>query len=141
MMNRRLRKKKRIGEFTEWGQQIIVRRNCRDGFDEFLDAFIDEAIEANGCYCGGGGKEDRLDVVVELGRSTQNLEARSQKVTAWLDARSDVESYAVGDLFDLWHGPFQDIGGVSNDAGAGDGGEGVRVTGPSHSPAAPGPQR
>jgi hypothetical protein len=32
-------------------------------------------------------------VVVELGRSTQNLEARSQKVTAWLDARSDVESY------------------------------------------------
>jgi hypothetical protein len=22
----------------------------------------------NGCYCGGGGKEDKLDVIVDLGR-------------------------------------------------------------------------
>ena len=136
-MNRRLRKKKHVGEFTKWGRQIIVKRNRKDGFDEFLDAFIDEAIEANGCYCGGGGKEDQLDVVVELGRSTGDLEARSQKVTAWLDARSDVESHSVGDLFDLWHGPFQDIG-VPGDAAAGDDGERVpRAGAVSSGPATP----
>jgi uncharacterized protein YggL (DUF469 family) len=67
-MKKRLRKKKHYGEFTEWGRQLIVTRNRKEGFDEFLDAFIEEAIEANGCYCGGGGSDDRLDVVVELGR-------------------------------------------------------------------------
>jgi uncharacterized protein YggL (DUF469 family) len=50
------------------GCQLIVRRNRRDGSDAVLDAFIDEAIEANGLYCGGGGKGSLLDVVVELGR-------------------------------------------------------------------------
>ena len=65
-MKKRLRKKKHCGEFTEWGRQLVIMRNQKDGFDEFLDAFIEEAIESNGCYCGGGGNEDKLDVVVEL---------------------------------------------------------------------------
>ena len=67
-MKKRLRKKKHQDEFGEWGRQLVITRNTKDGFDEFLDAFIENAIEANGCYCGGGGKEDSLDVVVELGR-------------------------------------------------------------------------
>jgi len=71
-MKKRLRKKKHRGEFTEWGRQLVITRNRRDGFDEFLDAFIEEAIEANGCYCGGGGKEDNLDFVVELGRRSDD---------------------------------------------------------------------
>jgi uncharacterized protein YggL (DUF469 family) len=57
-MKKRLRKKKCLGEFTEWGRQLVITRNRKDGFDEFLDAFIEETIESNGCYCGGGGKED-----------------------------------------------------------------------------------
>ena len=65
-MRKRLRKKKHVDEYTEWGRQFIITRNRRDGFDEFLDVFIEEAIEANGCFCGGSGKEDKLDVVVEL---------------------------------------------------------------------------
>ena len=36
---------------------------------------------------GGGGKEDKLDVVVELGRRTDDPDARLRKITAWLDAR------------------------------------------------------
>lgn len=69
-MKKRLRKKKHRREFTEWGRQLVITRKRKDGFDEFLDAFIEEGIEANGCYCGGGGKEDKLDVVVELGMRT-----------------------------------------------------------------------
>ena len=79
-MNKRLRKKKHIGEFTEWGRQLVVVRNRKDGFEEFLDAFIEEAIEANGCYCGGGGKEDKLDVVVELGRRSDEPDARLSRI-------------------------------------------------------------
>ncbi len=108
-MKKRVRKKKHYGEFTEWGRQLIVTRNRNEGFDEFLDAFIEEAIEANGCYCGGGGKEEKLDVVVELGRRSDDPDARLAKITAWLDGRPDVRSWRTGDEFDIWHGDFQGI--------------------------------
>ena len=86
-MKKRLRKKKHCGEFTD----------------------IEEAIESNGCYCGGGGKKDKLDVVVELGRRSDNPAARLKRITAWLDARPDVQNWRVGEEFDVWHGDFQDI--------------------------------
>jgi len=108
-MKKRLRKKKHKDEFREWGRQLVITRNRKDGFDEFLDAFIEEAIEANDCYCGGGGKEDNLDVVVELGRMADDPERRLAKITAWLDSRSDVLEYKAGPMLDLWYGSFEDI--------------------------------
>ena len=110
-IKKRLRKKKHCGEFTEWGRQLVIMRNQKDGFDEFLDAFIKEAIESNGCYCGGGGNRDKLDVVVELGRRSDDPAARLKRITAWLDDRPDVQSWRVGEEFDVWHGNFQDIDG------------------------------
>jgi len=102
-MKKRLRKKKHYGEFAEWGRELTVLRNTKDGFDQFFDAFIGEAIEANRCYCGGGGSGDRLEVVVELGRRSDDPDARLTKIMAWLDARPDVRSIEVGKEFDLWH--------------------------------------
>ena len=92
-----------------WGRKLVIVRNRKDGFDEFLDAFIEEAIESNGCCCGGGGKEDKLDVVVELGRRSGEPDAGLNKITAWLDARSDVENWRVGEEFNLWHGELKNI--------------------------------
>jgi uncharacterized protein YggL (DUF469 family) len=66
-MKKRLRKKKHLCEFAQYERQLIVNRNRKDGFEEFLYAFVEEAIEQSGCYCGCGGKEDKLDVVVEIG--------------------------------------------------------------------------
>jgi uncharacterized protein len=108
-MKKRLRKKKHHGEFTEWGRQLVITRNRKDGFDEFLDAFIGEAIESNGCYCGGGGMEDKLDVIVELGRRSDYPDARMARINAWLDDRADVQSWRLGEEFDVWHGNFKDI--------------------------------
>jgi len=102
-MKKRLRKKKHRGEFTQWGRQLVVIRNRRDGFEEFLDAFIEQAVEANKCYCGGGGKEDKLDVVIELGRRADDPEARLNRITAWLAARPDVKSWKTGEEFDIWN--------------------------------------
>ena len=110
-MKKRLRKKKHYGEFTEWGRQLVITRNHKNGFDEFLDAFIEEAIESNGCYCGGGGKEDKLDVIIELGRRPDDPDARMANIIAWLNARADVQSWRIGEEFDVWHGNFQDIEG------------------------------
>ena len=108
-MKKRIRKKKHLGEFSEWGRQIVIERNRKKDFDEFLDAFIEEAIEANECYCGGGGKEDKLDVIVELGCYSKNPEAKMAKITAWLDARPDVQGYKIGGLFDIWNDNYDDI--------------------------------
>ena len=108
-MKKRLRKKKHYGEFAEWGRQLVIKRNRKDGFDEFLDAFIEQAIESNGCYCGGGGKEDKLDVIVELGRRSDDPDARLKKIIAWLDARPDVQNWTLGEEFDIWYGDFHDI--------------------------------
>jgi len=46
-MKKRTRKKKHCGELSECGRQLVIMRNRKDGFDEFLDAFIEEAIELN----------------------------------------------------------------------------------------------
>jgi uncharacterized protein YggL (DUF469 family) len=108
-MKKRLRKKKHCGEFTELGRQLVITRNRKDEFDEFLDAFIEDAVEANGCCGGGGGKEDKLDMVIELGRRSDDPESRLKRITAWLDARTDVQSWKMGDEFDVWHGIFNDI--------------------------------
>lgn len=108
-MNKRLRKKRRRGEFAEWGRRLMITRNRKDGFDEFLDAFIEQAVEANDCYCGGGGVDDRLDVVLELGRRADEPDARFRKIVAWLDARPDVQQWKASELFDLWYGDFDAI--------------------------------
>lgn len=106
-MKKRLRKKKHLREFTEWGRQLVIKRNHKDGFDEFLDAFLEEAIEANGCYCGGGGKGDGLNVVVELGRRSGGPEAKLTSIIEWLEARFDVQEWMIGEEFDVWHGAFR----------------------------------
>ena len=108
-MKKRLRKKKHCGEFTQWGRQLVITRNTKDGFDDFLDAFILGAVEANGCFCGGVGCGDNLDVIVELGRSLNDVSSRMQKITSWLDSRLDIQGYRLGDVFDLWNGDYKDL--------------------------------
>jgi uncharacterized protein len=107
-MKKRVRKKKHRGEFAEWGRQLVITRNRKDEFDEFLDAFIAEAIEANGCFCGGGGKEERLDLIVELGRRSEDPGARLKNIAAWLDSRPDVQRWKIGEEVDIWNGDFED---------------------------------
>jgi len=114
-MKKRLRKKKRQFEFREWGRQLVIVRTRTDGFNEFLDAFIMEAIEAHGCRCGGCGKDDSLDVVVELGRAMGDRDERLRSMSAWLDGRSDVASYRIGPLFDLWHDDCPELPDVTQE--------------------------
>ena len=93
-MKKRLRKKTHRGEFTEWGRQLFITRSRKDGFDEFVDTFIEEAIVANGCCCGGGGgEEDNLNVIVELGCRSNDPDARVKAITAWLNAQPDVQGW------------------------------------------------
>ena len=106
-MKKRLRKKRRIGEFAEKGCRLVVLRTTKNDSLAFNDAFILEAVEMNGCYCGGSLAEDRLDVVLELGRSSEDPLSRLTRIADWLRARSDVAGWRAGPILDLWHDPAE----------------------------------
>lgn len=108
-MKKRLRKKKHLGEFVEWGVSVAILLQREADFNRFLDDFIDEAIERNDCFFGGGGRAPRLEGVIELGKASDGPEEKLKKVIGWLEAREDIERYAIGTRIDLWHGAFDEM--------------------------------
>jgi len=108
-MKKRLRKKKHVGEFAVFGIPVSIRLVDGKDFDSFLDAFLEHAIEANGCYFGGCGQKDRLSGILELGRKADLLEERLKKISYWLDTKSDVANYLMGEIDDLWYSSFDDL--------------------------------
>jgi uncharacterized protein YggL (DUF469 family) len=108
-MKKRLRKKKHVGEFATFGVPVAVKLAAGTDFDSFLDAFLEEAIEANGCYFGGGGQKHRLSGIIELGRKIDLSEERLKKVSHWLSSNSNVANHIIGEIEDLWYGSFDDL--------------------------------
>lgn len=101
-MRKRLRKKKRVGEFQEFGVELEMKLRTGVDFDTFLDDFIRDAVEANGLAFGGGGQSNHLDGFLELGRQ-DTYQSKIEKVTAWLAAERRIETFVVGDPVDAWN--------------------------------------
>ncbi len=106
-MRRRLRKKRRVGEYQEFGFDAtytpatgLSASDC----NKLLDAFIEQAIEANGLACGGGGLKTMKFFVTRMKRRGSATEADRLIVQHWLQSRPDVASFNVGGLRDAWHG-------------------------------------
>jgi len=100
--SRRLRKKLCVDEFQELGFEINL--TYREGIepnevDNFLEAFLDDAMEANGLgYIGG---EDYGFVC--LARRGSVTEEQRNQVEAWLKGRSELSAYIVSPLMDVWY--------------------------------------
>lgn len=100
--SRRLRKKLCVDEFQELGFEINL--TYREGVDakvvdEFLEAFLENAMEANGLgYIGG---EDYGFVC--LARRGSVTEEQRNQVEAWLKERSELSEYTVSPLMDVWY--------------------------------------
>lgn len=107
-VKKRLRKKKHKGEFAEFGRKLVVKRNTDNDFDTFLDRFID-IVEKSGCSCGGGGGDDYLDMVVQLGRRQQNPDQRIKAIESELRKDATIASIQIGEEFDLWYGDFDNL--------------------------------
>jgi uncharacterized protein YggL (DUF469 family) len=113
-MKKRIRKKKRLGEFVEWGALLKARLNIstEERLDAFMDEFI-EMIESLNCYCGGGISIERgLDMVVELGVNKKVALDKLEQVEVWLNGHECVVTVEVlgtkhggqyDKIFDLWH--------------------------------------
>lgn len=106
-MRKRLRKKKRVGEFTELCFEL--RADLRDGLanaelGEFVDRLID-AVEARQlAFSGGAGRDHKLaGVVTREGRGSAT-EADRAALAAFLDHDASVVQHEIGKLQDAWHG-------------------------------------
>jgi hypothetical protein len=104
-VKRRLRKKRRIGEFREDCFELRFHINPSldtDGIDTVTDAFI-EMIEASGLQFGGGGFAEWSGVVQGPFRSSATEEDRAA-VLAWLANHPEIVDASAGTLRDAWHG-------------------------------------
>ena len=108
LMKKRLRKKKHIGEFKKYGVQFSLKRATTKDFDAFLDVFLEEAIDANGCSFEGGGKDNKLYGYIELGIKDRNPEMKLSKIKVWMINRSDIENFVFGHVTDACYGPFDE---------------------------------
>ncbi|MFK3796963.1 MULTISPECIES: YggL family protein [unclassified Pseudomonas] len=100
--SRRLRKKLCVDEFQELGFELNLE--FKEGLDDqaidgFLDAFLTDAMDANGLdYVGGD--DYGLVCLAERGSVTEEQRAT---VEAWLKGRSEVTKVEVGPLIDAWY--------------------------------------
>ena len=106
-MNKRLRKKKRVGEFKELGFELLG--DLRPGIsDDDIEAFIDRLIvvvEARELGFGGGAWRDhKLEgFVTRMGRGSATEDDRTA-LAAFLAGDDAVVRHEVGALRDAWYG-------------------------------------
>lgn len=105
-MKKRLRKKRRVGEFQEFGFEVHIKlKDILDTItsDRFLDDFIFQAIEANGLLFGGGGRDDTWEGFVTLNRRGSTTQLHQDQIRNWLSGRPEVLEFKIGDLQDAWY--------------------------------------
>jgi uncharacterized protein YggL (DUF469 family) len=112
-MKKRVRKKKRLGEFQEFGfktgfcfsdQLSVESRN------NLLNRFIEIAIEKNGLQFGGGGGGNEWHGFVTLDNSRgSTLVKHRQAVEIWFILESEISEYYLTDMIDAWYGDLDDV--------------------------------
>ncbi len=107
-MNKRLRKKKLLGEFREYGFRIWFRLAAELSTDErnlLLTAFLAEAVEPHDLMFGGGGASDTWDgFIASALRRGSATETHRAAVVAWFARQPRIVGYRVYRLVDAWYG-------------------------------------
>ena len=95
-MKKRLRKKRRLGEFQELGFPVSFTA-AESAFDEFI-----EMIEQHNLQYGGSGCEDTWEGFVEGEWRRSVTGEQRETVGRWLSNHPRIESVAVGEFVDMW---------------------------------------
>lgn len=105
-MNRRIRKKHRVGEFQEMGFDLTFRLDdsvTSEAADDVMYRFVEEAIAGNGLAFFGWGDRSVEGTVITRSRGSVTADQRAA-VDGWLAAQGEVAERTVGELADAWHG-------------------------------------
>ena len=111
-LRRRLRKKRRLAEFREFGFSVLYQLESGadpSTADAFLDRFVESAVEANGLLCGGGGGPVQFEFFVVGQTRLGASEAQRRRLQEWLRRQPEVAFQRVGELEDAWHGPLSSL--------------------------------
>lgn len=106
-MKKRLRKKFRLGEFTEFEFPVAFKmKDTPDtaAVDALLGVFLDE-VETRGLVGGGTFSNEgdfRFSLYANRARVAVTEEHR-QAMEAWLSANPAIATHTVGPLVDAWH--------------------------------------
>lgn len=105
-MKRRLRKKKRVGEFKELGFELVADLDPAVEGSQ-LDAFVERLIsfvESRDLGFGGGVGPAKLDgFVSRFGRGSATEDDRLA-MADFLEGDTAIVRHDVGGLLDGWHG-------------------------------------
>jgi len=105
-MNKRIRKKHRVGEFQELGFELAFTLDdsvSSSDADAFMDTFVKEAIAHNDLAFFGWGERSVEGTVITRARGSVTSEQRAA-VDGWLGSRKEIASHRLGELADAWHG-------------------------------------
>ncbi|MCB9852628.1 MAG: DUF469 family protein [Phycisphaerales bacterium] len=108
-MRKRIRKKKRIGEYRAYGVEVSVRLCSAANFGVFMDDFID-VVEANSATIGGGdGDSDSLELTGFIAFSCVGkalVSQRLQAIRTWLQSSPVVASFSMTKSADAEYGLY-----------------------------------
>ena len=100
--NRRIQKKLYLGEFAVLCFQIDCKLSTLEeaSLDAFTDDLLDAAEERGLCVGGGGTFGSFFACIFPQQRYQSATEEDVQALTAWFEARTDVEKFTVSPLMD-----------------------------------------
>jgi uncharacterized protein YggL (DUF469 family) len=106
-MNKRLRKKKRVGEFKELRFELFgdLRTGISDDdIDPFVDRLIDVVESRKLGFGGGGGRDGKFEgFVTRMGRGSATEDDRAV-LAAFLAGDEALVRHDFGALRDAWYG-------------------------------------
>jgi len=99
-MRKRLRKKQGEGEFKGYafGVSYVLDDVSSLRANEFLDRFVEQAIEPGGLECDEERHDRRWDFRVACLDRSRPTAAQRAAVVAWLESRKELARFEVGDL-------------------------------------------
>lgn len=108
-MNKRIRKKKCIGEFKELAFPLEAKYDklTPETADDFVDKIIEKVQELN-MTCGGTFDLDHFDLFVVAGRINTNEAERKQQLIDFIKALPGMGDLIAGEFIDAWYSPIED---------------------------------
>lgn len=107
-MNKRIRKKKCIGEFKElaFSLEASYEKLTPENADEMVEKILDKVHDLN-MTCGGTFDLDHFDLFVVTGRIHTDEEKRRAELIDFIKAISGIKDLKAGDFVDAWYSPIQ----------------------------------